>query len=75
MNEKIGILAVKADLNSDNVPYHLGDYFRIGEYPHVEKFAKLIVFDCIESLLEKYGSDAEISQKTISKFLKNRFDI
>ena len=41
MNERIGILAVKADLNSDNVPYHLGDYFRIGEYPHVENLQNL----------------------------------
>jgi len=46
MHKRIAELAIESGMNSDNVPYHLDDYIRLGDYPEVEKFARLIVREC-----------------------------
>jgi len=52
MNQRIKELAVEAKLNSDAVPYHLDDYFSLGPYEAVDKFAELIVRECADIAYE-----------------------
>lgn len=51
MNDRIKQLAKEANLNSDEVPYHLSDYDEY-DYPAVSKFAELIIQECIEHINE-----------------------
>lgn len=57
MKKKIKELAKQANLNSDVVPYHLSDYDLI-EYPAIEKFAELIIQECIK-VCQYTGEDVD----------------
>jgi hypothetical protein len=67
MNEKIKEFAKQANLNEDAVPYHLSDYDYL-EYPNVEKFAELVIKECIDYCGENLS-------KTVGGALKIHFGV
>ena len=62
MNEKIRELAEQAGYSTDPVPY-----LNPGVDPRLEKFAELIVRDCIKAVDNSGGDNAEYHTDSIKK--------